>query len=190
MTKSGCCWHQYSTFKVVNNKPVPVKIVEEAYVSNYSPDMVAVTEISYTGGKGRMKTRLFLPYDFDDNKAVLVFMLSQSRKKVLLFEEEDILFYVLLKPDESMEFSFPQAVYDETTGSASFNTFTFRSPQKALVFSNKQVRYELYETDKTIGIKVAASGKSYDLKGDKASQKGSLKAITGLKVTNVNIENK
>ncbi len=190
MTKSGCCWHQYSTFKIVNNNPVPVKIVEEAYVSNYSPDMVEVTETSYPGGKERVKTRLFLPYDFNESKAALVFTLSQSRKKVLLFEEEGVLFYVLLKPAESVEFSFPQAIYDETTGSASFDTFTFRSSPKSLVFSNKQARYELYETDTTIGIRVTANSKSYDLKGDKVSQKGSLKAITGLKVTNVNIENK
>ncbi len=29
MTKSGCCWHQFSTFKVKDNKPYPLKIIEE-----------------------------------------------------------------------------------------------------------------------------------------------------------------
>lgn len=28
MTKSGCCWHQYSTFKVKNNIPYPIEIIE------------------------------------------------------------------------------------------------------------------------------------------------------------------
>jgi CRISPR/Cas system-associated endoribonuclease Cas2 len=29
MTKSGCCWHQYSTFVVEDNKPKVVEIIEE-----------------------------------------------------------------------------------------------------------------------------------------------------------------
>jgi len=30
-TKSGCCWHQFSEYKVENNKPVVIKIIEEGY---------------------------------------------------------------------------------------------------------------------------------------------------------------
>ena len=29
MTKSGCCWHQYSTFVVENNRPVAIEIRQE-----------------------------------------------------------------------------------------------------------------------------------------------------------------
>lgn len=34
MTKSGCCWHQFSEFKIKNNKPIPIKIIERGVAMN------------------------------------------------------------------------------------------------------------------------------------------------------------
>lgn len=31
MKKSGCCWHQFSEFKVEKNNPIPIKIVERGF---------------------------------------------------------------------------------------------------------------------------------------------------------------
>ncbi|WKW46377.1 hypothetical protein P3875_11470 [Myroides sp. JBRI-B21084] len=31
MTKSGCCWHQYSTYVVEKNQVIPIEIIEESY---------------------------------------------------------------------------------------------------------------------------------------------------------------
>ncbi|MFT4094322.1 MAG: hypothetical protein QM640_11850, partial [Niabella sp.] len=100
MTKSGCCWHQYSTFTVVNNEPKPLKVVEEGYKSS-PPAMVDVVETDYSGGKETVKTELFLPYDFDTAKMVLSFNIAKSGKKVLLYQEENLLFYVLLKSTDN-----------------------------------------------------------------------------------------
>jgi hypothetical protein len=48
MTKSGCCWHEYTTFAVVNGDPVAVEIVTESV----SPDdQLTITTQRVVNGK-------------------------------------------------------------------------------------------------------------------------------------------
>src|SRR5690606_17578389 len=48
MTKSGCCWHQFSEFKVENNKPFPIRIEERSLLANNG--FHEITETIYKNG--------------------------------------------------------------------------------------------------------------------------------------------
>jgi hypothetical protein len=43
MTKSGCCWHQYSDFIVKNNNPKKVRVVTEEYSLKEDGETLTIT---------------------------------------------------------------------------------------------------------------------------------------------------
>ncbi|GKV77188.1 hypothetical protein PEC106568_23620 [Pectobacterium carotovorum subsp. carotovorum] len=55
-TKSGCCWHQSSTYQIVNNKPVLIAETTEEY-SEEKKAMVATTR-ELVGGKWNVKEKI------------------------------------------------------------------------------------------------------------------------------------
>ncbi len=55
-TKSGCCWHQWSTYQIANNKPVLIVETTEAY-SEEKQAMVATTR-ELVGGKWKVKEEI------------------------------------------------------------------------------------------------------------------------------------
>ncbi len=184
MTKSGCCWHQFSEFKVVNNEPKAVKIVEEG-MSAEPPGLVEVHTEEWKNGKKLESNTLLLPYDAYENDTLLYFDLDKNDKKVVLFTSDEYLYYALLKTDESIEFYHPKPFYDETENGYVYGNFTYDSDDKTLKFKNKDAEYVLYETDNSIGIKVITKGKTYDMKGDYVTTNGSLTRLRTVKLLNV-----
>ncbi|KHT40762.1 lysozyme inhibitor LprI family protein [Pectobacterium brasiliense] len=55
-TKSGCCWHQSSTYQIANNKPVLIAETTEEY-SEEKKAMVATTR-ELVGGKWNVKEKI------------------------------------------------------------------------------------------------------------------------------------
>ncbi|MEQ9924201.1 MULTISPECIES: lysozyme inhibitor LprI family protein [Pectobacterium] len=55
-TKSGCCWHQSSTYQIANNKPVLIAETTEEY-SEEKQAMVATTR-ELVGGKWNVKEKI------------------------------------------------------------------------------------------------------------------------------------
>ena len=175
MTKSGCCWHQFSEFKIIENVPKPVRIIEESYLM--TNDFVEVREITYQDGKETIQTKNYFPWEEFNSEIIFSFDLEKSGKKLLVYQTGKILHYVLILEDEEVEFHYPEAYYDEEKQETIYGNFVYDLDQNTLFFENSDAEYTIYETDKKLGIKVETKGKTYDLKGKKSTVTGTLKEL-------------
>lgn len=182
ITKSGCCWHQYSTFKIVNNIPTPTLIIEE---SAGNAPFYSTTTTEWNRNKKAKKTTKTLDLEYDGLYKILSFNLIKNQKQVVLFSMNGLaLNYALIKPNGTVEFSFPV----EMTGVDS--NFKFNKTKNTLTFKNKNATYQIYQTSKegkvsTIGILVTINGRNYDLKGILNSIEGNLEILKDLKLNNL-----
>jgi len=182
ITKSGCCWHQYSTFKVANNIPTPTLIIEE---SAGNAPFYSTTTTEWNGNKKSTKTTKTLDLEYDGLSEILSFNLIKNQKQVVLFSMNGLaLNYALIKPDGTVEFSFPIEMMEED-----YN-FRLNKTKDTLTFKNKGATYQVYQTSKegkvnSIGILVTVNGKKYDLKGELNSIKGDLQTLKNIKLNNL-----
>ncbi|MFT4094265.1 MAG: hypothetical protein QM640_11565 [Niabella sp.] len=185
MSKGGCCYHEYSTFKVVNNKPVLVKLISEG-ISYEPPRFTELTIKETKNGRTTSKVSLMLPYEIEeDSTSMLSFTLEKNAKKIVLFPSDSILYYTLLKPDDFIEFSYPKPKWTEASQDYIYDHFTYDGASGTLRFKNKETEYIIYETGNSIGVKVTTKGNSYDLKGVYTSKKGSLKQFVHAQLKNL-----
>lgn len=165
MTKSGCCWHQFSRFKVKNNKPYAVVVLEEGMGEggvtwNYVKDSLV---------NGQMKTSRF-SYLADEEMADSVFLkLSFLNGKALqLFHYNGTLYYAFTAKDETIELLFnDQFVYDQGKG---------------IIFFTKGKTEYLVSND---GVTVRDSGKTIEIKAIPGKTIGSLDALKAFELENV-----
>ena len=157
MTKSGAAWHQYSEYKVINNKPVAVRIVEEEY--NYKGLLSILEKTSDNGKMVENQYQQLAMYEEGDDSSRYVygFDLDNGKKMILDSYEEDHLYYAFTDKDGKIELYYDgQFIYD--------------SKQKTLSFTNKPVVYEINNK----GITVKNSNKSVLLKAKVGSVGGNL----------------
>ncbi|PCE62528.1 XAC2610-related protein [Sediminicola luteus] len=184
-TKNGCCWHQFSTFKVVDNTPVPVSVVEEDAM--HFP-FLTTTLTEWPNGKKQTSIYKTIDLQQEDVQSRLSFTLAKSGKELLLYTlEDEVLYYLLLQPNGAIEFAYPAA------GSEAEIDFMWNTQGNSLGFTNQGAHYEIYETRKgyrlhKIGVRVRVNGKRYHLKGDVKTVKGSLEALRQLNLSNVGKE--
>ncbi|REH46447.1 hypothetical protein C7448_1077 [Tenacibaculum gallaicum] len=182
ITKSGCCWHQYSTFKVVNDVPTPTLIIEEN--AAFAP-FFSTTTTQWNGNKKNTKIIKTLNLKYDGVSEILSFKLIRNQKQVVLFSiDNQVLNYALVKPNGVVEFSFPLEMMQEN-----YN-FNLNKTDNTLTFKNRSATYQIYQKSKenkvnSIGILVTVNGKNYDLKGNLNSIKGSLKTLKGTELNNL-----
>jgi hypothetical protein len=179
VTKSGCCWHQYSDFIVENNKPRAVHIVEE--------DLIVHPYQEYTEQvwkDGKMVTTHSRTIDFAgyNIKPLLSFTLEKNGKKVVLFMNESSLNYVLQKPDGEIEMAYPLDAAD--ADKAGF-TYDSTSAGETLVFTNKGALYTIFEHNGNASVVVDVNGKSYFMPAKAGSREGSLQEVLKAKPENV-----
>lgn len=176
MTKSGCCWHQYSEFMVKNNIPVPVKIVEESAMLPRTPSFVEVTTKEWIGEQEIQNIELYMPYNEIDT--VFSFKLKKNNKVVCLFSQDSVLYYSLIRQDGSIEFFYPQPYFDEKKDMMIIDSIHYTPQKTTLGFKNKDVYYEVYEelteSGKQMGVRVKMQDTLLNLEGDPKSIKGSL----------------
>lgn len=81
IAKSGCYWHQFSTFKVVNNIPNPILIIEE----DATDFPFHTTKIIEWDGKEK-KENIVRKIDLeqDDITPIFSFKLSKNQKQVVI----------------------------------------------------------------------------------------------------------
>ncbi len=178
MTKSGCCWHQFSEFIVVNNMPKAIKIVEDD--ASGFPFSNLSTET--WNGKKMVKTSVrSVDFENEDLKVLFSF-LTKTNNQIVLFSYENELHYALINQKKNVEFAYPKDSEQENP------TFTIDSKENptALSFTNKNATYKIYETEgEKIGVQVNVNGKLSDISGDKTSQKGSLRKLADANLSNV-----
>ena len=188
MTKSGCCWHQFSEYVVRNNRPQPVSIAEED--AAHMPYMRITTQ-AWNGKSMVKKAQTNLDLTEEGLKIVLEFKLASNGKKVVLFSYGDVLNYALLKPgSDEVEFSYPPTL--NGTGNEKF-ALDPGAPGPALTFGNGSATYRIYETSDgagpgKVGVEVVVKGKKIDLVGDPATRKGSLRQAGGLGLSNLTLD--
>lgn len=164
MTKSGAAWHQYSDYKVINNKPVAVRIVEEEY--NYK-GLLSILEKTRVNGKmvENQYQQLAMYEEGDDSsRYVYGFDLDNGKKMILDSYDEDHLYYAFADKDGKIEL-----YYD--------GRFIYDAKQKTLSFTNKPVVYEINNK----GITVKNSNKTVLLKAQNGSMGGNLDNLARFK---------
>jgi hypothetical protein len=179
MAKDGCCWHEFSEFIVVNNKPKAIKVQTE---QQDMPFNISTKEI--WNGKSMVKKSVrTIDLDQEGIEPILSFRVSTNQKQVILYSINDrTLNYALVQKDSTVEFLYPiELVYK----SADFQ-FDSNSGKLQLTFKNKNSTYKIYEQSSDIGIIINTEGKMYNWIGDSNTKRGSLDTLKKLKLDNVN----
>jgi len=182
MTKSGCCWHQFSRFKVENGQ-LKTLSVEESSLSNTEPFFEEVSQQTWVNGKEEQTLKQYI----SEADTLFSFTLAKNGKQVVLFQaaQGEFLFYALCQKDGSIEFSYPEVIYDEKTQENVGGAMTLSNGK--LAFKNDDAAYEIYdEGNGKIGVRVVSDGKNYVFEGVAGSVKGDLDHLKGLDKKNLN----
>ena len=177
MTKSGCCWHQFSTFIVENNKPKAIEIVEE----DNRDFAISTLTIERWNGKKMVKTsQRTIDLEEEGIKTVLSFRIPKKNKDVVLYNINDrTLNYVLVDKDGNVEFAYPiETIYKNPD-------FVYRPQTQTLTFKNEDATYCIYLSADKVGIEITVGKKKYLWKGNRATVKGSLKTLFSPRLDNV-----
>lgn len=174
MTKSGCCWHQFNKFEVVNNEPELVN--KEEISMTTSGCFYRIDSSEKVNGKIKNSTNFMLT---DDPEAFFTFKIAKNEKEVLLFSCLDNLQYVLLAKDGKVEFTYPLIYEIEEKKHPDFIVYKDASnlSDEWIEFSNKDTVYRIYNKQNKVGIKVTIKGKTYDMQGDLSTRKGSISSV-------------
>ncbi len=170
MTKSGCCWHQFSEFKVEENKPIPIKIVERGF----SPD--GLTE-DYVEKNRIDDTLVEIKYSYLAEEIDIIEMYSmnfENEKKLSVFRAfafEDYLFYVFTDKNSKIELLYR----DE---------FVYNINKTTLTFINKNVEYKIDSG----GILVKTPKRKVYLKAKEIGENVTLSSLSELKLKNLKIK--
>ena len=165
MSKSGAGWHQYSEYKVIDNKPVAVHVLVEEY---HSKGFISITERTRVNGKMVEDSYERLPEDDDENhdgtlSSVYKLDLENGKKMVLnktYDEEGEQLYYAFADKNNRIEL-----YYD--------GSFVYDTAKKTLSFFNKPVVYQINKQ----GITVKQSNKNVLIKSVPQSEQGSLENL-------------
>ncbi len=172
MTKSGCCWHQYSEYIVENNEPKAVRIEEYNHYALH-PYLLVITEQKWDGTK-MVTTVIGKEIDLSSvsESDLIPFSFQLENGKWVLFiddisAEEDKVStrYAFVDAEGKVELEYPNP--DENRKFANF-IYTEKGDNYTCSFSNGNAKYMVYDystPQRKVGVKVVVNGKTYDLKG-------------------------
>lgn len=165
MTKSGCCWHQYSKYKVKNNSPYPIKIVEEGM----SPSGITWDYEEQNLIKGKMILSKYQMLAVEENKDnILLSFEFENKKKLKILKTESFLYYVFTDSNDKIEL-------------LNNDSFYYSIQEKKLSFTNRKTEYIIY--DEKILVKTPEN--TYEMKAVPNTINGTLAKIKNLKLENV-----
>lgn len=162
MTKSGCCWHQFSTFKVIENKPVVMKILECEMGGHFvTEDCVEQNRID----NEMVTTKYSFLAEGADIIEVYSMTFERGKKMVLYraFAFEDYLFYVFIGKDNKIELMYE-------------GDFIFDKNKGTLTFTNKDVVYTIDAS----GILVKTPKRKVYLKAKSSGDDAFLSSLSSL----------
>lgn len=183
MTKSGCCWHQYSEFVVANNKPFAIKIIEEDGMLAF-PLVYLTTKI--WNGKKMVENSIRTIIWEDENIKILFSFKTVKNKQLILYRQNDQLHYAFLNKSGNIDFNYPR----DSEQIFPMFMLDLNENSSELSFINESATYRIYETaDKKIGVKVMVNGKLSDISGRIESRKGSLGKLIDENLSNLTFNN-
>ena len=171
MTKSGAAWHEYSTYKVIDNIPVAVHRVEEEYNAR---GLISITESTRVNDKMVVETYDRLPYyDETQDRFPYIYGFELDNGKKLVIDSSygvdgERLYYAFADKDGRIEL-----LYD--------GPFDYDRKTKTLSFTNKPMIYSINRQ----GIQVQLPNKTVMLKSQPATIKGNLGPV--VKFNNVSV---
>ena len=152
MTKSGCCWHQFSTYVVENNQVVPIEIIEESYSGIFAEYSVQKRV------NGKMVTSHYQEFaqEFaEDNKPEFTMIFENGKKMHLMsIYGDEHLGYIFTNADNVVElfidadFTFNRA--DQTVSFKNENT-VYRITPKGITIKDGSKTYHLNKIKQTAG---------------------------------------
>lgn len=168
MTKSGAAWHQFKEFKVINDKPVVVHIIEEEW-NNRS--LLSITESKKINGKMKVENYEMLPpyVEQAESSFPYIYMLTVDNNKKMVLDSQykegsEQLYYAFADEKGRIELLYEgQFDYDKT--------------KKTLSFTNRPVLYKINNQ----GITVKLLNKTVQLKTQPKSVIGSLDEVIQFK---------
>lgn len=167
MTKSGCCWHQYSEYIVENNEPVAIKVVEEGMSAN---GITWDYDIEERVGK-EMKQTSYSMLDIENLEQDVIFSFQFKNKKVLrlirVFNDAQLAYFFTDK-DNKVELQHTEF-------------FSYSTANNTLQFTIDNTTYTIYKE----GIKVKTPTRKLDMKATEGSIKGSLSTLKDMELENV-----
>ena len=181
MTKSGCCWHQYSTFIVKNNAPKAIKVIEESYTGSY---ILEITTKRWKGNKLTTTVTRKANLEDEDIKQLFSFSLlkNKNKKMTLISSDAGEKLNYLFTNKGNIKLNYPSTNSDNEN-----QRFTYKkgAKYKEVSFSRKDAQYTVYQERKgkqisRVGIIVIIGGKRYDLQGDIRTVKGRLGNVRGV----------
>lgn len=164
MTKSGCCWHQFSTHVVENNQVVPIEIIEESY-SGIFADYSVQNRVN-----GKMVTSGYQKFA-EGNEPEFTMVFENGKKMHLMgIYGDEHLGYIFTNAEDVVEL-FIDA------------DFTYIKVNETLTFKNKNTTYIVSEKE----IVVKDGGKNYILNKIKETT-GSFKNLKWNSFSNVSFK--
>lgn len=171
-SKSGCCWHQFSRFTLINDQPVPVEIVESDHTRF---PFSLTTRQTRQQGQLHSQSRLELDLRNPDVRKLLIFgfEVERSGKQVALLKTgEDELTYVFIDRKGQVELVWPPV---DRSRDARLR-LQQRADEYTLSFSNGDAQYEIYDNAETgeAGVRVLINGRRLLLKASPGTRTGAL----------------
>lgn len=181
MTKSGCCWHEFSEFIVVGNKPRAIKIVEEELGGL---PFVKTTTQTWNGNKMVKTTSRTANFKESGDVTVLMSFKTTNNSEVVLFIYGEELQYAFVDKTGNVDFTYPHDAGTEQENLPFM--LDAKEKQLTLSFTNKGVTYKIDETEnEKIAVLINAKGKVTTIAGNQATLNGSLRKLAGEKLSNV-----
>lgn len=140
MTKSGCCWHQYSTFKVKDYQPYPIKVLEIG-ISDEGVTQHIVSQ-EWMNNEKIIEEFEIINHEFIDD---LIFSMTlKNGATISLYGWEGNIIYFYENIDKQVELSY-------------MNTFEWYPDEQTLKFIHQDGVYYIHEN----GIGVEIKNKKY-----------------------------
>jgi len=172
MTKSGCCWHQWCEFKIKENTPIPMKIIERGLnINGLTEDYVEKNRID---GKFVEEKYSYLAEESDIIEVYsMTFKNGKKMELYRVFAFEDYLIYTFTDTNNKIELLYS-------------DSFVYNEKENTLIFVNNNVEYKIYSG----GILVTTPKRKVNLKAKRIGENVTLKSLSGLssKLSNIIIE--
>ena len=166
-TKSGCCWHQFSDFKIENNIPVAIKIIER----RVGAEGITLNYVEKTRVGNELIEKKYSSLLENVDLTELYSATFKNDKKMTLysaFDEENLL-YIFADKDEKIELMY----YEE---------FTLDAMKKTLSFNYRNTKYQVHSD----GIKISLPSKNINISA--IQTKGNLSDLSLLSVNNLTVK--
>lgn len=177
MTKSGCCWHQYSDYIVENNHP---KLISTHTEDCQRAPLCTVTIEEWKGRKMIKTVVNTINLKSELIKGCFMFHIDKENKDVILYNLDNyLLYYVILDAKKNVEFYYPNDMSHQTSN------FKYDKKNGKITFKNKDANYTIYDKSGKIGVDITYKGKTHQWKGNAKSRRGSIGKLLKGSLNNV-----